>query len=451
MMKKSMWSVIALMMTAWVSSCSGSDDDSPIVTVCPVDTTQTTVTPPENLTLTRAEQQMVGVSNEFAFRLFRAVTTPEESAAASTGYLRESKSVILSPISVTYALGMLNNGAAGETQQQINKVLGFGETGADSINNFCYKMLKGATNLDEKTKVMIANTIFMNSDLGFDLFPAFVSKAKAFYEAEPESRSFSDGKTRDVINQWASDHTEGMIKEVLSEPEFNPRAVSYLLNAIYFKGTWAKQFEKRQTESEEFIHPGYTKEQKTVPMMHRYSTFAYAEDALCQALNLSYGNGSYQMTILLPKSQSENDMKTGADIDRLLQSLTDESWQELQQQMDSSSVDVKLPRFESMTEANLKVVMSRLGMPKAFDPEKAEFPQFCPKPTYIGLMKQVAKIKLDEEGTEAAAVTVVGIETTSAGGPAPKYIVFHAYHPFVYVISEKSTGAILFIGQYTGY
>jgi serpin B len=146
------------------------------------------------------------------------------------------------------------------------------------------------------------------------------------------------------------------------------------------------------------------------------------------------------MTVLLPKK------KTNA----LPKVPTAEVWQQLNEQMDSTLVDVSLPRFETDTDIDLKPIMTKLGMPDAFNPFKADFRNFCNTEVYIELMKQVAKIKVDEEGTEAAAVTVIGFVDTSIG-PEPQYVTFHANHPFLYVISEQQTGAVLFIGQYTGY
>ena len=431
-MKKKNWAAIALMIVTMmtVGCSSSSDEDNPKPVVCPVE-------PPTTLELTRTEQEMVSNSNDFTFDLFREARD-------------EVKSQILSPISITYALGMLNNGAAGETQQQINKVLGFSETGADGINEFCYKMLQKASTLDDHTKVLIGNTIYLNKDKGYDLLPAFVAKANAFYDAEPESRSFSDGKTRDVINKWGSDHTMGMIKETLREDEFDEEAVSYLLNAIYFKGAWAQNFDKNVTTDEAFEHAGTTKELILRPMMRQTAEFDYTETEAFQALRLPYGNGAYQMTVLLPRNIKDIDIKKGDDINKVLQSLTAESWQQIQQQMSPAIVDLKLPRFESETDINLIPIMQKLGMTKAFDPD-AEFQYFCTFPQiYIELMKQVAKIKLDEEGTEAAVVTVIGMKDGVAGPCDPKYVTFHANHPFLYVISEKETGTIFFIGQYTG-
>ena len=429
-MKKSfiLWMFAMLMLAIGMSSCSKSDSDDD-TNEEPVNEEEVTGEEPLSnedneftpIDLTRAEQELVTSNNDFAFNLFRD--------------LKPEKSTILSPISITYALGMLNNGAAGETQAQINMVLGFGKTGADGINAFCQKMLTEAPKLDKLTKVMIANTIYVNQD--YQLKPDFVTKAKNYYDAEPETRNFADGKTMDVINQWASDHTEKMIDKVLDKDEFDPTAVSYLLNAIYFKGAWAEKFDKTNTKEEIFQNETY---QKRVPMMHQEHEFNYTEDEDCQALCLPYGNNAYRMTILLPKE--------GRTVYSLAQKLTTKTWQRYQS-MGTAIVDVKLPRFESETDVDLKPVMSALGMPNAFDDRLAEFPYFCNVATYIGLMKQVARIKLNEEGTEAAAVTVIGVYE-KAMPQEPKHVNFHATRPFIYVISEQSTGAIFFIGQYMG-
>ena len=438
-MKKNLilWMGVVLMMTVGTSSCSKSDSED----IVNEEVTDNEPLSNENnefkpIDLTRAEQELVTANNDFAFNLFRKAGPRMTNGAAGPCFTEPNKSTILSPISITYALGMLNNGAAGETQAQINKVLGFGETGADGINAFCKKMLTEAPKLDKLTKVMIANTIYMNQ--GYQLKPDFVTKAKDYYDAEPETRNFADGKTMDVINQWASDHTEKMIDKVLDNDEFDPTAVSYLLNAIYFKGAWAEKFDKANTKDEAFTNENNQEVQ--VPMMHQEHEFNYTEDEDCQALCLPYGNNAYRMTILLPKE--------GRTVYSLAQKLTTQTWQRYQW-MGTAIVDVKLPRFESKTNVDLKPVMMALGMPNAFSDYLAEFPHFCNVPTYIGLMKQVARIKLSEEGTEAAAVTVIGMDG-KAMPQEPKHVNFHATHPFIYIISEQSTGAIFFIGQYMG-
>lgn len=388
------------------------------------DDSENNVSPEENerksVSLTRSEQELVTANNDFAFNLFRVADA--------------QNSTILSPISITYALGMLNNGAAGETQAQINKVLGFGETGAEGINAFCKKMLTEAPNLDKSTKVLISNTIYMNK--GYELKPLFVSKANDCYHAEPETRNFADGKTLDVINQWASDHTEKMIEKVLDKDSFDPSAISYLLNAIYFKGAWTEKFDKENTRDEAFKME--TGEEKQLPIMHQEQEFYYAEDDDCQVLRLPYGNKAYSMTILLPKE--------GKTVRDLVKTLNKDTWEHYQR-IGSAIVDVKLPRFESNTDLTLDKIMATLGMPNAFNPNLAEFPEFCNVPTYIDMMKQVARIKVNEEGTEAAAVTVIFVKLVNA---APRRVSFHATRPFLYIISEQSTGAIFFIGQFMG-
>ena len=371
---------------------------------------------PKEIELAEGEQELINSNNDFAFNLFRKA--------------RGDKSKILSPLSITFALGMLNNGADGETLKEINQTLGFGEAGADAINAFCQKMLKESNTLDEKTKALIANTIFVNEGCGYRLQEGFIDKANTFYDAQPQNRDFNDGETMDVINQWASDHTEGMIPTVLDTLTYRPDNVSYLLNALYFKGIWSSPFRKENTQDEPFGGGD------DVPTMHQEKSVRYAENDFYQAVRLPYGNGAYRMDIFLPRED-----KTVGEV---LESLNGSNWQP---KYEYRSVDLKLPRFETDTNQGLIEIMSDLGMPSAFSVFYAEFPYFCNVPIFISQMFQVAKIKLDEEGTEAAAVTVIG-EATSGMPPVPKP--FHANRPFLYIISEQSTGAIFFIGQYTG-
>ena len=281
-----------------------------------------------------------------------------------------------------------------------------------------------------QTKVSMANTIFVNSGDGYELQPLFVEKAKTFYDAEPESRDFKDGMTKDVINQWASDHTEEMIKEVLTDDTFRPDAVSYLLNALYFKGQWKIPFKEKNTAEESFNGGD-----KMPIMSMKYEEFEYMDNDTYQALKLPYGNGAYLMTVLLPRE--------GKTIGDVLEVLDGKNWQ-FQSRMHET--DLKLPRFETDVNIDLVDIMKELGMPLAFDERKAEFPYFCNSGAFIGQMTQVAKIRVDEQGTEAAAVTVIDMAPT---GITPR-ATFHATRPFLYLISEQSTGAIFFIGQFMG-
>lgn len=382
------------------------------------------VYPPTGLALTKSEMQMVQQSNTFAFNLFNQIsdTTAWESDI-------KTKSFMVSPLSITYALGMLNNGAAGNTQAQINDVLGFGQTGADSINAFCYKMLQAAPALDSMTKVLITNNIYLNQ--GFEIKPEFQKKANDFYDAQPETRNFADGETMDVINKWASDHTEQMIDTVLTEDEFDERADYYMLNALYFKGEWTTKFDKAKTKEASFSTPG--RKTVMVPMMNLQAEFEYSQNNDYQAIRLPYGNGSYYMTVLLPKAFN-------GDLPALPSA---QAWKELNRNMEKTLIDLSMPRIETDTDIDLIDIMKGLGMTDAFT-RAADFSELSVVWTYISLFKQVAKIKLDEEGTEAAAVTIIG---NPRGQTYPK---FTANHPFIYLISEKNSDAIFFMGRFMG-
>ena len=381
----------------------------------------------KTITLEAREYVLVDESNDFAFNLFREI-----SKQGGT-----DKNLVISPLSITYALGMLNNGATGETQTQINKVLGFSGQGADGINEFCHKMIVNAPKLDSSTKVMLSNAIFLSNK--YQLKDEFRNKAITYYDATLETCNFEDMQTLNTINLWAKNHTEGLVDKVLNERDYNKEAVSYLLNATYFKGSWATKFDKSATREMEF--QTYTEQAyPRVLMMHINSDFGYAEDNDSKVLSLPYGNGAYEMTILLPK-----DGKTVFD---LMQTLSTEKWKQYSTTLHKNvvEVDVMLPRFECEAKTDLKEVMSALGMPLAFAPEKAEFRNFCTgNNIFINKMSQSAKIKVDEEGTEAAAVTIV--EGAATAMPQ-KYV--YANRPFLYIISERSTGTIFFIGKYMG-
>jgi len=381
---------------------------------------------PNTIELTDNEHQLVANNNRFAFSLFEKVRESQLSTFNS------QLSTVLSPLSITIDLGMLNNGADGITREEIDAVLGSQNVGgADAINALCRKLLKECGGLDEKTCVAIANNIYVNRASGCELLPDFVKTASQYYDATPETRDFGDGKTRDVINQWGRDHTEGMIEEAIKEDEFYPDAVSYLLNALYFKGEWTHKFNAGETHRCLFDD-----EKKEAQMMHQVSDFAYAENKVYQSVILPYGNTAYQMTVFLPR--------WGKTIDDVIDELKDKGWSK--DDYGPCQVNLYLPKFETSTDMRLEDIMVSLGMPNAFEGGYG-FNQFCDINVYIGMMKQTAKICLDEEGSEASAVTVIDVRKYSSG---PDYADFLADRPFLYMITEQSTDAIFFIGQYMG-
>ena len=397
---------------------------------------------PKTIELTDAERSLVEQNSDFAFNLFRQA--------------RKAENFVISPLSITYALGMLNNGAEGITREEISQVLSGGrQTGyADvaTMNDFCHKMLVESALIDKDTRVSIANSIFFNGDRkDIELKSAFKDAAAAYYDAKPAVLSFSDEATLGIINQWATDHTDGMIRDLLKPEDMNdPNLVSFLLNAVCFKGTWLNQFDEQLTKRQSFDDM-----RSTVMMMTQTSEFLYAETDLYQSIVLPYGSmagkdlqaeaGAYQMTLFLPRH--------GKTLDDVLTAMNGKNWNAAEYKR--YEVKLSMPRIETDTDQDLVEIMASLGMKNAFlNYDGHGFWDFChfgdnedySDPCWISIMKQKAHLKLDEKGTEAAAVTVVAMLDKSM----PEYMEFIANRPFLYIISERSTGSIFFIGQYMG-
>ena len=377
--------------------------------------------------LTAQQQGYVNGANAFAFDFYREVAEQTEA----------SKSMILSPLSVIYALGLVNNGASVAVQKEIASVLGFGAEGTQDINAFCANLIANAPLLDEQVTLGIANAFFLNSLKGYTLYDAFKADMNNYYQALVEELDFSQQASCDRINAWASEKTHGMIPSVMKQ--LNPSAISYILNALYFKGTWKYQFNEEYTQTERFKTPNETVE---VPMMSALiDTLSHVDLGAYSAVRLPYGNGAYSMTVVLPHPK-----ESLADIEKM---LTAEAFQQMQDSMTEKEVELHLPRFETEAEMPLVKILRSLGISSAFTGEA--FPYVCPENSDISIENvfQKAKIKVNEEGSEAAAVTVIELTENAAPDPS-KSAVFYANRPFLYFITERSTGTIFFMGRYMG-
>lgn len=381
------------------------------------------------ITLTAEQQQMRDNNNEFACRLFRTINEQKEG----------NGSLIVSPISVTYMLGMLNTGADGQTRQQIADVLGLGGSVME-INEYCKKMIDEAPRVDPSVTVQIANCIDVNSALGITLVPQFKTDMQNYYNAQIEALDFGKSSSLDKINNWCKKNTDGMIPSILDR--LSPNAAMCLLNAIYFKATWTEKFDPKDTRDMDFTMPdGSTSQHK---MMHRKALAAYDKNDLCEMLYLPYGSNGYGMYVLLPVE--------GKTVDDVIQGLSAEGVQEQLFEMGPHEVDILMPRFTTSNETMLNEVLSAMGMPRAFNPQYAEFPNMAQgQNLFVSMMKQKAKIEVNEEGTKASSVTISQMGVT-APPPAPQYLQvdFHATRPFVYYIIESSTRSIFFMGCYCG-
>ncbi len=380
------------------------------------------------ITLTAEQQQMRDNNNEFACRLFRTINQQKDG----------NGSLIVSPISVTYLLGMLNTGADGQTRQEITDVVGLG-TSVQEINEYCKKMIDEAPLVDPSVTVQIANCIDVNSALGITLVPQFKTDMQLYYNAQIEALDFNKSSSLDEINNWCKKNTNGMIPTILDK--ISPSAAMYLLNAIYFKATWTEKFDPKDTRDMDFtMRDGSTCQHK---MMHRKALAAYGKNDLCEMLYLPYGSKGYGMYVLLPVE--------GKTVDDVIQSLSAEGVKQQLLEMGPHEVDIMMPRFTTSYETILNEVLSAMGMPRAFNPQFAEFPNMAQnRNLFVSLMKQKAKIEVNEEGTKASAVTIAEMGPTAPPPEQYQQVDFHATRPFVYYIIENSTRSIFFMGCYCG-
>ena len=383
---------------------------------------------PIEIKLRSTDKEILKTDQQFAFEFFANVFDEEASD--------EDKSFMVSPFSLSMALAMTWNGAAGETKTAMQETLKMGERSDKEINEYYQKLKEALLKTDPSTKLSIANSIFTNKFITIN--PAFIKTNTNYYNATVQSVDFSDLKTVDIINEWALDNTNGLIKEVLDKTD--PAALMYLLNAIYFKGIWTSKFDAKNTSKKAFMTENGTK--RTVDMMSQTTKFNYTENETMQVVQLPYGNQAFSMLVLLPKSGKKQ-------IDVVTALENKEFWQRNVASLREREVELYLPKFKTEYSKKLNDVLINMGMGIAFNAERADFSRMLNTDSniraFISFVKQDTYISTDESGTEAAAVTVVGMEVTSAG-PSQK-VVFNADKPFIYVIQENSTGAILFMGS----
>ena len=383
----------------------------------------------KDFVLTRTDLDFIQANNGFALDLFKRVTAKVDG-----------RSTVISPLSVTVDFGMVNNGAVGDTRDEINRVLGYNEGTVDGLNAFCKSMLVQAGEVDPSTTLNIANAAVINKKLA-QLKDGFTKTIQSNYDAEVIYKVFGQDDVMGLINDWCNEKTNGMIPKLL-EKQPEEREYAHFLNAVYFKGIWSSQFKKNDTKKEKFTLEDGSR--TTVDMMWQKGEFncgglGNVSGALC----LPYGNQAYRMIILLPiEGKTIEDVKEALDAD---------SWQKMVKSFSGLEVDVKLPVFEPETPAlSLADALQEMGIQKAFS-SSADFSAMTDMHVCISDVLQKAKIKVDETGSEAAAVTDIVMELTSAGPASePKVFNFHCDRPFLYAITEVSSGAIFFLGQYTG-
>lgn len=366
-------------------------------------------------------------SNQTGFEVFEVIYNKDKTI-----------NHLISPISLVYALAMVQNGASGETQSQILDVLNYDE----SLNNDAYNEVANVFNQMEETSnserpnaiVKIANSLWVREDL--TPIQAFVNTLKSKYDAGVYQRDFTSLETVDTMNKWVEDETNGLLKNTFKS--FDPLTVAVLINTLYFKGHWRKGFNEASTNKMPFELKDGTK--KDVDMMQTQDYFPYMTTDAAQILSMEY-YGGLEMLVYLPEDS----------VDSFFSDTQGQKVMINNDKSDMSSVkaEVYFPKFDFQANNDMKEVLKMMGMVLPFEEETADFSEMIVAPegnVFISNIFQNARIIVDEEGTEAAAVTVIEMEATSARPEPDEPIVFKCDRPFVLVIQDSITGANLFMG-----
>lgn len=372
---------------------------------------------PKPVNITEKNREVISNSNDFGINLFR------ETATTAQG------NMMLSPLSASTALSMLLNGCASGTYTQIRDMLGYEALSATEINETYQTLVTQLLGLDPEIQLALANAVFYSQD--FSVKSAFLNDLQSYYSAETASLNFSDPASLPIINNWASDHTNGKITHVLNE--ISPYSVMFLMNALYFKGTWTYQFDKSLTGPVLFYPEN--ENARNVDMMTGKLPYKLLYTENFSAFELPYGQQNFAMDVIVPHGSLHDYIPTlnGA----AWQSITDG----LDAQTDPATEFITMPKFRFDYEKVLNDQLTALGMTDAFDYTKADLTGISDDDLYVSFVKQNTFVDVNEEGTEAAAVTTIGLETTSA----PEPVVVNK--PFIFAIRERLSNTLLFIGK----
>ena len=347
----------------------------------------------------------------------------------------EDGNIFYSPYSISTALSMTYEGARGETADEIQSVFHFSENDSERRSSAAaiYNQLN---QWDSEYQLNTANALWIQED--YPVFDGFKETVEDYYVGKASNVDFmrDTEQARQTINSWVEQKTNYKIKDLFPQGTLSDMTRLVLTNAIYFKGTWVKQFDKAKTMDEDFrISSDQTVK---VPMMRLTgdeAEFNYFEDEELQMLEMLYEGDDLSMIILLPKDDS---------LESLEESLTTQNLNEWRSQSREQRVNVYMPRFTFESKYILNENLKEMGMPTAFNPAAADFSGIADvEQLYIGLVIHQAFVDVNEEGTEAAAATGVGMDLTSM----PMVKEFRADHPFIFIIQERETGNILFLGR----
>lgn len=372
----------------------------------------------QNLDFTPKEEQKLAQDNAFTFSLFNE----------ALGSLNEGENILMSPVSASLALAMLNNGAKGETREAINKALMFEGFTDEEINTYYQKIIQVLPNLDPNTTLDIANSIWYRQR--FKALPTFLEVNQNYYHAEVSALDFSNPSAPAKINDWVNNSTNGKIPTIVDEIPAD--MVMYLINAIYFKGNWQEKFDPERTAPMPFNLPTDTALQ--TDFMNIQEKFNIVQNSDVQGIELPYGDGQFSMFVFMPEGDT--------DLKEFTKKFDDSDFlASVYSGFNKRETNLFLPKFKFDYENTLNDELERLGMGIAFT-DQADLTGIAEEDLLVSEVKQKAFIEVSEEGTEAAAVTGVGVSVTSM--PMIQTLKFDK--PFVFLIRENNCGLILFTG-----
>lgn len=410
-------SLTALGLVSWLVGCSTAEALRVPPHPAPPHAQVPGVSPMPASPMPTVDPRLVTANTRFGFKLFSEVAKA-----------RPGENLMISPASVAIALSMTYTGARGETQQAMARALELSGMTLADLNQANADLERVLENADPHVQVAIANSLWGRQDFRFR--PEFLQQSQQFYNARVETLDFSTPAAVRTINNWVSEHTQGKIPTMLDQ--ISAQDVLFLINAIYFKGDWQRQFNPRDTVQRPFTQwDGSTKPH---PLMSQRGHFSYQETEQFQAIRLPYGNGRLTMVVILPKS----------NFTTFLSRLTPENWQTWRQQFRSREGSIQLPKFKQEFGLSLNDALKAMGMAIAFEPGQADFSGISDRQTFISNVQHKTLIEVNEAGTEAAAATSVGITATSIQLDPPFAMVCD--RPFFYAIEDSETGSLLFMG-----
>ena len=401
---------------------SCDDDDKKVKYMLP---------PAATVQMTAEQKAMVAKSNDFSFNLFREVYRQHQTESQG------QKTMFFSPMGATFMMGMLAEGAEGETQREILKTICLDDATAREISRMCEVLIDDAPEADRQVTLEIANAIYTNK--GYEPKKEYKECMDEYYDADVRSLDFSNAESLNAINNWAKDETNGKIQKVIDR--LSSDAVAYILNSIYFNAKWTNQFDREDTKTETFMTE--SGEARQIEMMNNNAIVKCAANDVMSMVCLPYGSGTvWNMYVLLPNE--------GKTIDDVLGCLNTESWMNVCKGLKNMQLNLKMPKYSTLSSIELKAPLTALGMTKAFSPN-AEFGKITSsKNIYFNSMAQHAQINVTEEGTEMVAVSTGDMSSLGGGADIFGTGEFFANRPFVYIVTENNTQAIFFAGVYNG-